>query len=49
VTGALLTVGVLMPALYFAALFVAGAFYPGFSHVRQVASDLGADGGEVLL
>ena len=33
-----------MPVLYFAALFVAGAFYPGYSHVRQVASDLGATG-----
>lgn len=43
VTGALLTAGILMPVLYFAALFVAGALYPGFSHVRQVASDLGAD------
>lgn len=42
-TKALLAAGIAMPVLYFAALFVAGAFYPGFSHIRQVASDLGAD------
>ena len=40
----LLLGGVLTPLTYFALLFAAGAFYPDFSHVRQVASELGADG-----
>lgn len=33
-----------VPILYFALLFTAGAFHPDFSHVRQVASELGANG-----
>ena len=33
-----------MPVLYFVALFAAGALYPDYSHIRQVASDLGAVG-----
>jgi len=40
----LLVAGMAMPALYFLALFIAGALYPEYSHVRQVASDLGAVG-----
>lgn len=36
--------GMATPVLYFALLFSAGAFYPDFSHVRQVASELGTDG-----
>lgn len=40
----LLSAGVLTLPLYFALLFTAGAFYPDFSHVRQVASELGAPG-----
>ena len=40
----LLFAGVAMPVLYFVALFAAGAFYPDYSHIRQVASDLGAVG-----
>ena len=40
----LLLAGVLTPPLYFALLFTAGAFYPGFSHIKQVASELGATG-----
>jgi hypothetical membrane protein len=40
----MLVSGMVMPALDFLALFVAGALYPEYSHVRQVASDLGAAG-----
>lgn len=40
--GILLAAGIAMPFLYFVALFVAGSFYPGYSHIQQVASDLGA-------
>ena len=40
----LLVAGMAMPVLYFLALFIAGALYPEYSHVRQVASDLGAVG-----
>ena len=40
----LLLAGVLTLPLYFALLFTAGAFYPSFSHVKQVASELGASG-----
>ena len=40
----LLFAGVGMPVLYFVALFAAGALYPDYSHIRQVASDLGAVG-----
>lgn len=40
----LLLAGSVMPLLYFFVIYAAGAFYPGYSHVRQVASDLGADG-----
>ena len=38
----LLFAGSGVPILYFAALFIAGALYPEFSHVTQQASDLGA-------
>lgn len=38
----LLLAGTCMPVLYFALLYVAALFYPDFSHIRQVASDLGA-------
>lgn len=38
----LLLAGSGVPILYFAALFVAGALYPEFSHIKQQASDLGA-------
>lgn len=40
----LLLAGALMPVLYFVLLLTFGSLYPDFSHVRQVASDLGADG-----
>lgn len=40
----MLAIGTSTPFLYFAALFIAGLFYPDYSHVRQVASDLGAVG-----
>ena len=40
----LLFAGAIMPVLYFTLLYTAGALYPDYSHVRQVASDLGADG-----
>ena len=33
-----------MPAIYFIALFTGGALYPDYSHMTQVASDLGAMG-----
>lgn len=38
----LLLVGSLLPILYFVALYSAGLFYPDYSHIKQVASDLGA-------
>lgn len=38
----LLLVGALLPLLYFALLYSAGLFYPDYSHIKQVASDLGA-------
>jgi hypothetical membrane protein len=37
-----LTLGVLVPVIYFAALATARAFYPGFSFVRRWASEMGA-------
>ena len=40
----LLFAGVVTPVLYFTLLIVAGAFYPDFSHFKQVPSELGADG-----
>ena len=40
----LLLAGVVAPILYFTLLFVAGTFYPDFNHIKQVASELGADG-----
>jgi hypothetical protein len=39
---ALLTAGVLVPVLYYAALLVTPLFWPGYSHVRQYASELGS-------
>lgn len=39
-----LRVGIAVPVLYFGSVFVASLFYPGFSFVRQYASELGADG-----
>ena len=39
-----LRVGIAVPILYFGSVFVASFFYPGFSFVRQYASELGADG-----
>ena len=43
-TRSLLLTGTAMPVLYFLALFTAGSLYPDYSHIRQVASDLGAVG-----
>lgn len=43
-TRLMLLTGVLTPILYAALLYTAGAFYPDFSHIRQLASELGADG-----
>lgn len=42
ITRTLLTAGVAMPFLYFIMLFGLGFLYPGFSHMVQVPSDLGA-------
>jgi hypothetical membrane protein len=39
-----LLAAVLVPVLYFANLLVAGLLYPGYSHITQVPSDLGAVG-----
>ena len=39
-----LRVGIAVPILYFGTLFVAWLHDPGFSFVRQYASELGADG-----
>ena len=39
---ALLIAGVLVPVLYYAALVVTPLFWPGYSHVRQYASELGS-------
>jgi len=39
-----LRAGIAIPVLYFGSVFVAWLFYPGFSFVRQYASELGADG-----
>lgn len=38
----LLALGITVPAFYFAALLAGAAFYPGYSHVTQYASELGA-------
>ncbi|HEX7704966.1 MAG TPA: DUF998 domain-containing protein [Thermoanaerobaculia bacterium] len=37
-----LRVGILVPFLYFGTLIVSSLLYPGYSHVRQYASELGA-------
>lgn len=37
-----LRAGVLVPLLYFGTLIVSSLFYPGYSHVRQYASELGS-------
>jgi len=39
-----LKTGIAIPFLYFGSLVAAARFYPGFSFVRQFASELGADG-----
>ena len=39
---ALLLAGVLVPVLYYTALLVTPLFWPGYSHVRQYASELGS-------
>ena len=39
---ALLAAGVLVPVLYYTALLVTPLFWPGYSHVRQYASELGS-------
>jgi hypothetical protein len=39
---ALLIAGVLVPVLYYTALLVTPLFWPGYSHVRQYASELGS-------
>src|SRR5262245_26732 len=39
-----LKAGLAIPFLYFGSLVVAGLFHPGFSFIRQFASELGADG-----
>ena len=36
--------GVAVPVLYFGSVLAAAPFYPGFSFVRQFASELGAEG-----
>ena len=38
----LLIAGVLVPVLYYTALLVTPLFWPGYSHVRQYASELGS-------
>lgn len=38
-----LAVGVLVPVVYFGAQLLAAPFYPGYSFVRQAASELGSD------
>lgn len=38
----LLRAGVLVPFLYFGTVILASFFYPGYSHVRQYASELGS-------
>src|SRR5262252_11200161 len=40
----LLQVGASAPFLYFGTILVASLFYPGYSHVHQFASELGAQG-----
>jgi len=45
----LLFIGALMPILYFTVLIMAGFYYPDYSHIRQVASDLGAAGAVGLI
>ena len=40
----LLVAGVSVPVLYFGPILVASLFYPGYSHARQFASELGAQG-----
>jgi hypothetical membrane protein len=37
-----LRAGVLVPVLYFGTILVSSLFYPGYSHVRQYASELGS-------
>lgn len=39
-----LRIGMLVPILYFGTLIVSSLLYPGYSHVRQYASELGAAG-----
>jgi hypothetical membrane protein len=39
---ALLIAGVMVPVLYYTALLVTPLFWPGYSHVRQYASELGS-------
>jgi hypothetical membrane protein len=39
---ALLIAGVLVPVLYYTALLATPLFWPGYSHVRQYASELGS-------
>jgi hypothetical membrane protein len=39
-----LQLGMVIPILYFGSVLAAAFFYPGFSFVRQYASELGADG-----
>src|SRR2546421_11381648 len=41
ITRTLLRIGILVPFLYFGTDFVSSLFYPGYSHVRQYASELG--------
>jgi hypothetical membrane protein len=41
---ALLTIGIMVPVLYFGTLFVAGRLAPGYSHYSQYASELGMKG-----
>lgn len=37
-----LRAGILVPVLYFGSILVSSLFYPGYSHVRQYASELGS-------
>lgn len=41
-TGRLLWAAVAVPFLYYGTMLVAASFYPGYSHVRQYASELGS-------
>ena len=40
----LLVAGASVPVLYFGTILIASLFYPGYTQVRQFASELGAHG-----